>query len=227
MLACQWVLTFPFSWRRRLAQDGAWLGRLTRIFVETVPAFTPSARRSRVGASGRPARSPWCRGRRPICGSTHISTRWCSTAPGTSRAASLSGRVSGLWRPARWAMFSSACSGVSRSTFAAAACSGSTTTALSRAGGRSREPPRCLSRFGPGAACRAPVGVWLGAARAARVGVRQTVMRFAGRLHTTRGYALDPTGREARLRYVLRPPIAQEPVEQRPDGLVRMALEKA
>jgi hypothetical protein len=27
----QWVLTFPFPWRRRLAQDGALLGNLTRI----------------------------------------------------------------------------------------------------------------------------------------------------------------------------------------------------
>ena len=35
----QWVLTFPFSWRRRLSQDGALLGRLTRIFVVTVHAF--------------------------------------------------------------------------------------------------------------------------------------------------------------------------------------------
>jgi hypothetical protein len=35
----QWVLTFPFSWRRRLAQDGALLGRLTRIFEETVQTF--------------------------------------------------------------------------------------------------------------------------------------------------------------------------------------------
>ena len=35
----QWVLTFPFSWRRRLAQDGALLGRLTRMAVETVLAF--------------------------------------------------------------------------------------------------------------------------------------------------------------------------------------------
>jgi hypothetical protein len=35
----QWVLTFPFSWRRRLAQDGALLGRLTRIFAETAHAF--------------------------------------------------------------------------------------------------------------------------------------------------------------------------------------------
>jgi hypothetical protein len=32
----QWVLTFPFPWRRRLAQDGALFGALTRILVESV-----------------------------------------------------------------------------------------------------------------------------------------------------------------------------------------------
>jgi hypothetical protein len=32
----------------------------------------------------------------------------------------------------------------------------------------------------------------------------------------TRAGALDPAGREALLRYVLRPPVAQERVEQRP-----------
>ena len=35
----QWVLTFPFGWRRRLAQDGELLGHLSRIFVSTVAAF--------------------------------------------------------------------------------------------------------------------------------------------------------------------------------------------
>src|SRR5260221_5143948 len=43
----------------------------------------------------------------------------------------------------------------------------------------------------------------------------------------TRPGALDPTGREALLRYVLRPPVAQERVDQRPDGLVRITLKKA
>jgi hypothetical protein len=38
---------------------------------------------------------------------------------------------------------------------------------------------------------------------------------------------LDAEGREALLRYVLRPPIAQERVEQQPDGLVRITLKKA
>ena len=47
----QWVLTFPFSWRRRLAQDGALLGRLTRLFVETVQTFY-SRRSEEQGAPG-------------------------------------------------------------------------------------------------------------------------------------------------------------------------------
>ncbi len=43
----------------------------------------------------------------------------------------------------------------------------------------------------------------------------------------TRAGALDPAGREALLRYVLRPAVAQERVEQRSDGLVRITLKKA
>ena len=43
----------------------------------------------------------------------------------------------------------------------------------------------------------------------------------------TRAGGLDVEGREVLLRYVLRPPIAQERVEQQPDGLVRITLKKA
>jgi len=43
----------------------------------------------------------------------------------------------------------------------------------------------------------------------------------------TRAGAHDPAGREALLRYVLRPPVAQERVDLRPDGLVRITLKKA
>lgn len=43
----------------------------------------------------------------------------------------------------------------------------------------------------------------------------------------TRAGAEDPVGREALLRYVLRPPLAQERLEPRPDGLVRITLKKA
>ena len=47
----QWVLTFPFPWRRRLAQDGALLGNLTRIFVETVQTLY-AGRAAQEGALG-------------------------------------------------------------------------------------------------------------------------------------------------------------------------------
>jgi hypothetical protein len=43
----------------------------------------------------------------------------------------------------------------------------------------------------------------------------------------TRAGALDVAGREALLRYVLRPPVAQERVEVRDDGLVRLSLKRA
>jgi len=35
----QWVLTFPFPWRGRLAHDGGLLSSLTRIFVKSVQSF--------------------------------------------------------------------------------------------------------------------------------------------------------------------------------------------
>jgi Putative transposase len=45
----QWVLTFPFPWRRRLAYDGALLSALNRIFVETVHTFY--TRRAAIGGA--------------------------------------------------------------------------------------------------------------------------------------------------------------------------------
>ena len=43
----------------------------------------------------------------------------------------------------------------------------------------------------------------------------------------TRARAWDTEGREALLRYVLRPPIAQDRLELRPEGLVRIVLKRA
>src|SRR6185369_13068418 len=43
----------------------------------------------------------------------------------------------------------------------------------------------------------------------------------------TKAGALDVVGREALLRYVLRPPLAQERLERQPDGLVRITLKRA
>ncbi|WP_437809071.1 transposase [Sorangium sp. So ce1078] len=47
----QWVLTSPFSWQRRPAEDGALFGALTRIFVESVERFYQE-REKRRGVRG-------------------------------------------------------------------------------------------------------------------------------------------------------------------------------
>jgi hypothetical protein len=68
------------------------------------------------------------------------------------------------------------------------------------------------------------------ATRAAGARLRQGAVRVGRWVHLARGDASGrsrPSGREALLRYVLRPPVAQERVEQRPDGLVRITLKKA
>ena len=59
---------------------------------------------------------------------------------------------------------------------------------------------------------------------------RQAALCVTRRIHPPRRHPRrrpGRAGREALLRYILRPPIAQERVELRPDGLVRIALKRA
>jgi hypothetical protein len=58
-------------------------------------------------------------------------------------------------------------------------------------------------------------------------GARELLKRVYAARAATRAGALDPVGREALLRYILRPPLAQEHVELRPDGLAGITLKKA
>jgi len=53
----QWVLTFPFAWRRRLGQDGALLRTLSRLFVETVHSFYAKRAAAAGGVSACAAKS--------------------------------------------------------------------------------------------------------------------------------------------------------------------------
>ena len=141
------------------------------------------------------------------------------------------GRGSAILGPAKWARCWSAWSGAWRDTFAGAASSGPLRTRREADGEGDPEGnlaasavygqappagPQWVSRLAPlepqalaydKPLCASLDGFTLHAA--------------------TRAGALDPAGREALLRYVLRPPVAQERVEQRPDGLVRITLKKA
>ena len=227
----QWVLTFPFPWRRRLAQDGALLGRLTRITVETVLAFYAA----RAGDEGRPGaksgavtavqRTSSDMRRSPHLHVVALDGVWFEKDGElaweglghlrTSEVGEVLERVvrrmeRHLRRSGQLRTFEDEAEADGESdpegNLAASAVSGQAPPA----------GPQWVSRLAPlepqalaydKPLCASLDGFTLHAA--------------------TRAGALDSAGREALLHYVLRPPVAQERVEQRPDGLVRITLKKA
>jgi hypothetical protein len=228
----QWVLTFPFSWRRRLAQDGALFGRLTRIFEETVQTFYVE-RAAKDGISGAKTGSVTVLQRTSsdlrlnphlhlvaLDGAYHeqgSELAWQALGHlKTSEVGEVLERAvrrmeKHLRRRSLLLEDDGADSGAEgdadpESNLAASAVSG-------------QAPPagpqwmRGLKPLEPHALaydktlCASLDGFTLHAA--------------------TRAGALDQAGREALLRYVLRPPVAQERVDLRPDGLVRITLKKA
>jgi hypothetical protein len=227
----QWVLTFPFSWRRRLAQDGAQLGRLTRIAVETVLAFYAA----RAGEEGRPgAKSGAVTAVQRTSSDLRLNPHLHVIALDgawreedgelaweglghlrTSEVGEVLERVvrrleRHLRRSGQLRTFEDESEadgeGDPEGNLAASAVFGQAPPA----------GPQWVSRLAPlepqalayeKPLCASLDGFTLHAA--------------------TRAGALDAAGREALLHYVLRPPVAQERVEQRPDGLVRITLKKA
>ena len=227
----QWVLTFPFSWRRRLAQDGALLGRLTRIVVETVLAFYaaraaqedgPGAKTGAVSVVQRTSSdlrlNPYLHivvldgtwreqdGELAWEGLGHLRTSEVGEMlEGVIRRIERHLRRRGLLRTLEEQADPDG-EGDPEGNLAASAVSGQAPPA----------GPQWVSRLAPlephalaydKPLCASLDGFTLHAA--------------------TRAGALDPAGREALLRYVLRPPVAQERVEQRPLRLVRITLKKA
>ena len=227
----QWVLTFPFSWRPRLAQDGALLGRLTRIFVERVQTFY-ARRAAQQGALGAKTGAVTAVQRTSsdlrlnphlhvvvldgawheqgtelgFEGLGHLKTSEVGDVlESTLRRTLRHLRRRGLLRTFEDGVSSSG-EGDPESNLAASAVSGQAPPAGPQwVRGLAPLEPHALAYDKP--LCVSLDGFTLHAA--------------------TRAGGLDATGREALLRYVLRPPIAQERLEQRPDGLVRITLKKA
>jgi hypothetical protein len=225
----QWVLTFPFSWRRRLAQDGALLGRLTSLVVETVLAFY-AARAALQGSSGAKSGAVTVVQTSDLRLNPHLHLivldgAWHEDGGElvwdglghlrTSEVGEVLERLvrrmeRHLRRCDRLRTFEDEAEpdgeGDPEGNLAASAVSGQAPPA----------GPQWVSRLAPlephalaydKPLCASLDGFTLHAA--------------------TRAGAQDAAGREALLRYVLRPPLAQERVELRPDGLVRIVLKKA
>jgi putative transposase len=229
----QWVLTFPFPWRKRLAYDGKLLSALTRIFITTVLAFyqerTATKSGGRLGQSGavvalqRTSSDLKCNphihavfldglyhevdahgddeeSQVVFAALSHLSTTEVSSVlERTTR------RMNGYLRRRR--LLEANESAESRADglveLAASATSGTTPPA-------GPEWRRGALRF---------VSQPMAVERPLSVALDGFTLHAA-----TRAGGLDVQGREALLRYILRPAIAQERILQGPDGLVRIAL---
>jgi hypothetical protein len=227
----QWVLTFPFAWRRRLAQDGALLRTLTRLFVDTVHSFYAKRAALACGAMASAAKS----------GAVTVVQRTSSDL---------------RLNPHLHVVFLDGAYYEQGPQLAWQALGHLQTREVGQVLERVvRRIDKHLRRLGllegldPNAQLEDPddqlaASAVSGQAPPAGPQWRRGLMplpaatlgydkplcaSLAGfTLHAaTRAGALDPAGRERLLRYVLRPPIAYERIERRPEGLVRIAFKRA
>jgi hypothetical protein len=246
----QWVLTFPFSWRRRLACDGALLSALSRIFVETVETFYADRAAAAAGtmtrAAGGGAFGPVKTGAVTVIQRTSSDLRlnphlhvifldgtYCEGgADGAlvwQELGHLKTREVGevleraLRRMARYLRRHGLyASGVDESDSAGSAGEDA-----------EHEPQQkleasCVFGQAPPAGPQWRHGLAEPAPRALGYDKRLCASLDGFTLHAaTCAGALDGPGREALVRYVLRPPIAQERLELQKDGLVRITLKRA
>ena len=221
----QWVLTVPFAWRKRLGYDGRLMSALTRIFVKTVLGFyrergggPPRGQSGAVVAVQRTSsdlklnphvHAVFLDGAYRDKGdeldfraARHLSTRDVGAVLERTRDRMVK------WLRRRGLLLEDSDSedeGDGRAVLAASAVSGTTPPAGPewRRGALLFE---CRPMVFERPLCVALDGFTLHAA--------------------TRAGGHDEAGREALLKYVLRPAVAQERVTRGPDGLVRITLKK-
>jgi hypothetical protein len=235
----QWVLTFPFAWRPKLARDGALLSALTRIFVEAVLAFY-GARANPFALAGAVAKS----------GAVTVVQRTSSDLRLNPHlhAVFLDGayREEGetlAWKPLGHlqtrevgAVLEKAIRRMAKylQRRQALALADTGTDNADGAGDDGDDNPEGRLETSAVTGQTPPCGPqWLrGLAPLAPHAMAYDKPLCASldgfTLHAaTNAGAADLAGREALLRYVLRPPIAQERVESKSDGLVRLTLKRA
>lgn len=230
----QWVLTVPFAWRRRLGYDGPLLSALTRLFVKTVLDFYGAhggGARGQSGAVVAVQRTSSDLKLNPhvhavfldgvyrekaddgdeleFCALEHLSTRDVAEVLERTRD-----RMRKYLR--RRGLLDEG-DGDDAEEADASERAGLTRLAASAVSGTT---PPAGPEWRRGA---------LPLTHRAMVFERPLCVALDGfTLHAaTRAGGLDEPGREALLKYILRPAVAQERVTRGPDGLVRIGLKKA
>ncbi len=221
-------LDVPFSWRRRLAQDGALLGRLTRIFAETVHAFY-AERAAQEGISGAKT------------GSVTVVQRTSSDLrlnPHLHLVA-LDGAYHEQGAELAWQALGHLKTGevgevLERAVTRMEKQLRRRGLLVDESGAEGYADPESNLAASAVSGPAPPAGPqWLRGLQSLEPHALAYDKHLCVSLDgftlqaATRAGALDQAGREARLRYVLRPEVAQERLERRPDGLVRITLKKA
>lgn len=224
----QWVLTFPFAWRRRLAQDGALFGALTRIFVRSVEKLY--ARRCPAANGKTGAVTVVQRTSSDMRLNPHLHTVFLDGAYHEQSEGLAWDEIGHLKTREVGEVLEATVRAIARylerhrllETVGGRAGDGEDDDregALSASAVSGRDPP-AGPQWVRGLAPLAPVALSFDKPLCA------SLDGFT--LHAaTRAGSHDVVGREALLRYVLRPPLAQERVELLPDGLVRISLKRA
>ncbi|HMI83253.1 MAG TPA: transposase [Polyangiaceae bacterium] len=228
----QWVLTFPFAWRKRLAMDGRLLGALTRIFVTSVHAFYAK----RAAALGVPQAKT---------GSVTVVQRTSSdlrlnphlhtvVLDGTYHqyGAALAWQELGHLRTREVGeVLEHVVRRMARYLERRAMLESNDTDDAGGPGGEEAYGQLAASAVSGQVPPAGPQ--WLRGLRPLQPSDLAYDKPLCASLDgftlhaATRAGALDTAGREALLRYVLRPPVAQERVATRKDGLVAITLKRA
>jgi len=226
----QWVLTFPFAWRKRLGYDAELLGALTQRFVKTVLHFY-AKRMAKEGAAGGKS------------GAIAVVQRTSSDLKLNPHLHVIF--LDGVFTEKGDDVLFHALARLSTRDVAdvLARAVRRITKYLTRRGFLDEEGSGALADDDDdvgGLEASAVSGNTPPAGPEIRRGTplswRQVPVSFdrplcvaqdGFTLHAaTRAGAMDPKGREALLKYVLRPPISQEHVVPGPDGLVRITLKR-
>lgn len=218
----QWVLTFPFAWRVRLAKDGALLARLSWMFVKTVSRLYEKERGqgARTGALTVVQRTSSDMRLNPHLHVVFLDGSYVESGEEL------------VWEPQRRLTTTEVGEVLTR------VVKRMTRWLARRAGGIGGDgdgdgdddalTASAVSGHTPPAGPQWTRGLPPLANKPLAFDKPLCVSLDGFTLHAaTRAGGADAEGREALLRYVLRPPLAQERVVLREDGLVRISLKRA
>lgn len=233
----QWVLTVPFAWRSRLGFDGELLGAVVRKFADAVLAFYRRRLAEEDGVKGQSGavlvvqRTSSDLRLNPHVHAVFLDGVFHEVGAGQVAFHALprleTEDVAGVLEDAARRMTRY----LARRGLLAEEGEADTVTLAEPEGDEARALAELAAATASGVT--APAGPTFKRGALPPLGDARdfdrhlSVGRGGFTLHAaTRAGAMDERGREALLKYVLRPPIAQERVTQGPDGLVRIALKK-